>query len=51
MQKSGKLDLEHKIKRSSSIGIIQEKLKRLAHALWWNTEEAVSDSKRIFNLA
>lgn len=33
MQKSGKLELEHKMKRSSSIGISQEKLKRLAHAV------------------
>lgn len=51
-QKTGKLDfIEHEIKGSWSIGIIWEKLKQLAHSWWWNTGEAVSDSKHIFYLA
>lgn len=51
MQWSGKLDLDHEIKGSWSIGIIQEKSEWLAHALQWNTGETVSDSGHIFNLA
>lgn len=51
MQRSGNLDLESEINGVWSIGIIQEKLKQLAHALQWHTGEAISDSKRVFNPA
>lgn len=51
MQRSGNLDLEHETNGVWSTGIIQEKLKQVAHALQWHTGEDISDSKWVFNPA